>query len=282
MSGAFHDLGSRQDVPSIGKIRLRDSITSSAAESTSIQTKLRTALSVNAIRIMDLFAEWDTNGDNSVTKAEFRKAMAELGFNESRPHIDAVFDSFDADHSGTITYKELLRGLRRNEDLPMANPSTRDDSPERGGRKTRKFSMAVRIEDSDQSPEAVLQRSLRDALMANSARVIDLFHEWDEDGNGMVSKDEFLRALPLLGLQVKAKDAETLFRSFDPDGSGSIELRELQSALREKKRFGAGPAVAGRKGVKRHSKVKRGMHLLGRPLEDTDGMDEAQETPLHN
>ena len=240
---ALHDIGSG-DVglaAATQRVRLRDSITKSADESLSIQTKLRSALSVNAIRIMDLFAEWDTNGDHSVTKQEFRKAMAELGFNESRPNIDAVFESFDTDQSGTISYKELLRGLRRNEDLP-ANPS-QNDSPKT--RKTRKFSMAVRIEDSDQSPEAVLQRSLRDALVANSARVIDLFREWDEDGNGMVSKDEFLRALPLLGLQVKAKDAETLFRSFDPDGSGSIELKELQQARCRVRGSGGGQGSSG-------------------------------------
>ena len=34
------------------------------------------------------------------------------------------------------------------------------------------------------------------------------------------------------GLQVKTKDADMLFRSFDPDGSGSITLQELNKSLR--------------------------------------------------
>ena len=33
-------------------------------------------------------------------------------------------------------------------------------------------------------------------------RVIDLFREWDEDGDGTVSKKEFRKAMPLLGLEV--------------------------------------------------------------------------------
>ena len=39
-------------------------------------------------------------------------------------------------------------------------------------------------------------------LTTNAVRVIDLFREWDEDGDGIVSKKEFRRAMPLLGLQV--------------------------------------------------------------------------------
>ena len=40
-----------------------------------------------------------------------------------------------------------------------------------------------------------------------------VFKEWDEDGDGTVSKKEFLRALPALGLQ--APQAETLVRARD-------------------------------------------------------------------
>ena len=45
---------------------------------------------------MDLFREWDVDGDGEVTKKEFRKAMAVLGFEVSRAVMDEVFDSFDA------------------------------------------------------------------------------------------------------------------------------------------------------------------------------------------
>eukprot|EP00966_Prymnesium_polylepis_P110511 2556585-Prymnesium_polylepis.1 len=88
-TGGVHDIGARFAEPSLGQARLRDSIVSSAQETKTIQSRLRGALAANAIRIMDLFAEWDTNGDHVVNKLEFRKAMSELGFNESRPHIDA-------------------------------------------------------------------------------------------------------------------------------------------------------------------------------------------------
>mgnify|MGYP002885510937 CR=1 FL=1 len=63
-------------------------------------------------------------------------------------------------------------------------------------------------------------------------RVIDLFREWDEDASGSVSKKEFRKAMPMLGLDVPAEDVDALFDSWDPDGSGELELKELNKLLR--------------------------------------------------
>ena len=41
--------------------------------------------------------------------------------------------------------------------------------------------------------------ALRDALARSSARVIDLFRQWDEDGSGVIERKEFRRAIRALG-----------------------------------------------------------------------------------
>ena len=43
---------------------------------------------------------------------------------------------------------------------------------------------------------------LRNALASNFGRVVDLFKDWDDDGNGMVNRTEFRKVLPMLGLKV--------------------------------------------------------------------------------
>ena len=54
-------------------------------------------------------------------------------------------------------------------------------------------------------------------LSVNYQRVIDLLQRWDEDGNQQVSKVEFRRAPPVLGVRVNGADADALFDEFDAD-----------------------------------------------------------------
>ena len=68
-------------------------------------------------------------------------------------------------------------------------------------------------------------------------RVIDLFRSWDINGDGQVSRGEFRKACGALGL-VASNDAgleeiDALFSRLDPDGSGSIEFKELNALLKQ-------------------------------------------------
>ena len=75
---------------------------------------------------------------------------------------------------------------------------------------------------------------LKEALSKNAARVVDLFREWDTDGDGSISKKEFRRAMPMLGFDVPVKDIDALFDANDPDGSGEMDFKELKRMLKGK------------------------------------------------
>lgn len=73
-------------------------------------------------------------------------------------------------------------------------------------------------------------QQLRDALGANLTRVIDLFHELDENGDGKVGKREFRRALArIVDSPPSQEDSDVIFNSFDMDESGAIEYKELHT-----------------------------------------------------
>jgi hypothetical protein len=74
--------------------------------------------------------------------------------------------------------------------------------------------------------------ALQDFLTNNMKKVMELFREWDEDGDGTITKGEFGRAMRQLGLQVTKAAIDKVFESFDPDGSGSIEFKELNRMVR--------------------------------------------------
>jgi len=65
-------------------------------------------------------------------------------------------------------------------------------------------------------------------------RLSDLFRQWDLDGDGTIDLQEFQRAAVAVGMPDDPVAAEKLFREFDRDGSGRVEYKEyLRYSLRE-------------------------------------------------
>ena len=58
--------------------------------------------------------------------------------------------------------------------------------------------------------------------------------EWDRNKDGEVSKQEFKASIRAsLHLKAEAKEIEKLFDSLDVDGGGTLDLKEVSSALRQ-------------------------------------------------
>ena len=181
-----------------------------------VLAQLREGLRKNASRVSELFLQIDRDGSGSLSKAEFRRVRDIIGMNVPDAQLDALFDSWDPDGSGSLSLKELNRVIKR------------------GGAavaKRRVLGGGGSLISNDDSPEEALAK-LRAALVQGAARVLDLFREWDTDKNGKITKQEFRRAMPLLGLQPKDIEiSDRLFDSFDSDGGGHIELGELKRTL---------------------------------------------------
>ena len=95
--------------------------------------------------------------------------------------------------------------------------------------------------------------------------MIDLFRDWDDDGDGTVSKKEFRKAMQTLGLTVPREEVDALFDSFDPDGGGAIDYAELNKAL--KRRVALDPALrAGAMGAIELKAMNRSSRDLQRGL----------------
>ena len=86
--------------------------------------------------------------------------------------------------------------------------------------------------DIDEDSDLTVAEQIGAALKKSAGKVLDLFREWDTDGDGEVSRKEFHKAMPMLGLEVPKKDIDTLFDQWDTDGGGSLSLKELQKILK--------------------------------------------------
>lgn len=170
-----------------------------------ISDQLAEALRSNATRVMDLFRSWDADGDGEVSRKEFHKAMPALGLEVPKADVDILFNTWDSDGGGSLAYKELKRILT--------------------GQHMPKKKLLVL------SGEGPMSDQLADALKSQATRVMDLFRSWDRDGDGEVSRAEFHKAVPALGLEVPKADVDILFDTWDKDGGGSLAYKELKKIL---------------------------------------------------
>ena len=154
-----------------------------------------------------------TNG--SINRVQFNESMVELGVLLSVDEdTGMLFDSLDSDGSGVLNIDELENAVAQLVDPDMV---TELETLLREGASV---SSSIQV--------------LRDKLSSQAARVIDLFQKWDVNSDGQISQDEFMRAMPLLGLQhCLPIEITGLFNNFDPSGDGKISFRELHKMLRQ-------------------------------------------------
>lgn len=78
-----------------------------------------------------------------------------------------------------------------------------------------------------------IRHTLRKGFEGSMTKAIDLFREWDVDKSGKIAKDEWRRAIELIGFGNAPQDeVDELFNEIDTDRTGTIEYEELYKLLR--------------------------------------------------
>ncbi|KAF0691786.1 Aste57867_17057 [Aphanomyces stellatus] len=178
------------------------------------------------------FAHFDTNGDGTITHAEFGHALKELGVDKlSTAQVDDIVHAMDKDKSGTISlheFKRLYDGAP-----PAALPQKAKGAMSGSESESTTQSAVTRRRVSTKQPDvAALLETLTELLRRAQAKGVDVhqsFAHFDKDGNGAVSFAEFEAALQGLQLnQFKGDDVRALCQALDKDGGGSISLAEFR------------------------------------------------------
>ena len=126
------------------------------------------------------------------------------------------------------TVERLEKELKEERAKPKAPPKPLPKPPS-----TKKGSSTLGKIDLDEGPDAPpIQQQIAAALRQNAGKVMDLFREWDADGDGEVSKKEFRKAMPAIGLDVSVQEVDALFDSWDRDGGGALNFKELSKVLK--------------------------------------------------
>eukprot|EP00908_Phaeocystis_cordata_P015352 Transcript_2650.p4 GENE.Transcript_2650~~Transcript_2650.p4 ORF type:complete len:131 (-),score=64.13 Transcript_2650:87-479(-) len=76
---------------------------------------------------------------------------------------------------------------------------------------------------------------MRKTLASKASFVEELFRGWDHDQDGAISKAEFRKAMPVIGIRAERSMVDKLFDHFDEQGTGELTLPALRAKLRPPK-----------------------------------------------
>ena len=134
---------------------------------------------------------------------------------EEKVELDKVLET--TKHDARVAQAKLDKIKKDKEDARKAKEEA----------KNKKYTF---IMDDPSNPVA---GQLAIALREGSTRVIDLFRQWDKDGDGKVDRQEFINAMPKFGFDLPSKDIGKLFDEWDSDGGGSLSFKELTRILKK-------------------------------------------------
>jgi len=202
-------------------------------------------------RVIDTFHQWDADSSNTISHAEFTRAMHTLGIRVSAD-VDTIWQQFDRDGSGEIAYHELLSVLNPN--LAPDNPSLRALDPNNNRQefhytKNDAADAYKLIERSTGADEPYAHRVATDPGAVDRKFRQGYLRSGVHPNAKHVPKEHKVGRVPGLSLGASA-DADTIvselrealinmattrvidvFRAWDVDQSGAISRREFAKAM---------------------------------------------------
>ena len=196
-----------------------------------------------------LIALWDRNGDNQISKMEWRVGVRALpGLeNEDYHKIDDLFLAFDADGSGYIEPAEMQVAFASwhqaalDADRELDSVRTRVAALRLLAKELRHAvhrTAELEAEEAKlshmQSADVSLESRIGRVLLSRNMTAGDMARAWDTNNDGTIDLVEFRFHIRKLGSGLQAAsngELDVLFASLDTDGGGSLDVAALKASL---------------------------------------------------
>mmetsp|Transcript_40475 Transcript_40475/g.81131 ORF Transcript_40475/g.81131 Transcript_40475/m.81131 type:complete len:168 (-) Transcript_40475:290-793(-) len=134
----------------------------------------------------------------------------------------AIFDSYDEDHDGKLTYAELLTCVR----VCGGNPSV-DEFKELVQVVDTKLEGALNFDDF----MGLYAMELKDGPN-NEQEMLEAFQAFDKGGNGFIVVDDMKNVLTSMGTdRLTPEEADIMLKLVDKDGDGVLNYEEIIQIL---------------------------------------------------
>ena len=198
---------------------------------TRVEAILASAIKKSAVRVIDLFQEWDLDRDGTISKKEFRRGLQSTSISATPADIDALFAKWDSDGSGALDYNELNRALRHGLSSLSKEVSLFADREAEGMLLLGRGQKAAAVKQAKEAKEAAKEarlalsprsQQLKDAALASEAqRLADMAKAWvaDEEAGRRWTASKWLASRSIsnvvadaLELPKLSQDATSQFR----------------------------------------------------------------------
>lgn len=162
------------------------------------------------------FKHHDLHGRGVVSPAEFKNALEAIGCTFKANELSAIFNKYDTNKSGHLDFEEFagMYALRGTGNNPNVNPV---------------FGL-VR-----EAPHAVLDK-IRQVLASKGTygvrHLVALFRRFDTNGDAKLDRHEIQWVLKQNGQNLSPSEFERLFRYFDKNNDGFVNISEFITGVR--------------------------------------------------
>jgi len=200
--------------------------------------------------LMKAFKYFDLNNSGAVEPDEFAKAIEKIGIIiPTKQDLDALFNVYDKDHSGSLDYREFASEIFGRE-CGGASPAKKGQGPEvlldklrkklasRGARGIIGLGKQFRIMDDNHSmslDKYEFTKAMQDYMLGFSeGEISTLFHYMDYDNSNLIEYDEFLRNIRGPMNENRKKLVDQAFGIMDKDGNGYLDYNDIKDTYNAK------------------------------------------------
>jgi len=195
-----------------------------------MRDKLNQRTVAGPFQIRKTFKYFDRDGSGGIDLDEFSDALGQLGFQFADVQIMALFGRYDQDRAGVVNYHEFVDKLMEVDfyDVTQGEAGRRfsnalNSKDDKG--LTMKLVDKLRADEHDRRRSmAVGLSQFAEKALAEARKVFNMI---DKDGTGSIELQELNLLLLALGKTMPHDELVAAQRSLDLDGSGTVDFEEF-------------------------------------------------------